>query len=98
MNGGATSIIYSTFRRQIVSGGADGSIVCTDTRQLGGIELWSVIKAHNSAITTLTMDPWEQTLVSGAADGEIKLWDLTTHTHLMTVNDSINISPEDLRK
>ena len=87
---GGTSIIGSTSKRQLIMGHSSGTLLCVDLRNPLGSEAWSIPRAHNSPITALAMDPWEQMLVSGSADGEIKIWDTETHALLATLSDALS--------
>jgi WD40 repeat protein len=83
----------------IISGGNGGVVNAYDTRYGGDVitvdkrfkennELWSLSKAHHVGITAMCMDPSETVLVTAAADGEIKLWDITSKALLLSVQEN----------
>ncbi|KAK2962639.1 putative Regulator of V-ATPase in vacuolar membrane protein 1 [Blattamonas nauphoetae] len=96
VNGGCTRVVHCESRRELITGGAAGNIVAVDMRMPSGGELWSLPRAHkiggyaaqSAAISALAIDEWEQSFVSASADGEIRLWDLSTHTLLAATSDA----------
>lgn len=70
--------IYDTSEgRYIITGGADKAIrIWTSSVKGNSFEQTQCLTGHQGSINTLSLLPKRQLLVSGSADGTVKLWDL----------------------
>ncbi|XP_065333652.1 dmX-like protein 2 isoform X2 [Cloeon dipterum] len=72
---GASSIIYAPQHQAIISAGKKGDICIFDVRQR---QLRQRFQGHESAVKCLALDPNEEFFVTGSADGDIKVWSMST--------------------
>ncbi|XP_059484944.1 dmX-like protein 2 [Neocloeon triangulifer] len=72
---GATSIIYAPQHQAIISAGKKGDICIFDVRQR---QLRQRFLGHESTVKCLALDPNEEFFVTGSADGDIKVWSMST--------------------
>lgn len=73
-------------RMRVVTGGLDGSLSIVDIRTKACI---AELPAHTDEVTCLALEmPRGRALVSGSADGEIKLWDSRTLLQLDVIQDA----------
>ncbi|XP_018017231.1 dmX-like protein 2 isoform X2 [Hyalella azteca] len=73
---GTAAMLYAPQNQILLSAGKKGTVCIFDVRQR---TLRHRFQAHESAIKCLALDPSEEFFVSGAADGDIKVWGLTVH-------------------
>ncbi|XP_046400831.1 dmX-like protein 2 isoform X2 [Ischnura elegans] len=73
---GASSVVYAPQHQVLISAGKKGDICVVDLRQR---QLKHRFQAHDSPIKCLAIDPSEEFFVTGAADGDIKVWGLSVH-------------------
>lgn len=78
------TVTYTPDGRQLVSGGADGTIRFWD-RESG--QLLRTVAAHASCVNTLAYSPDGAYLVSGGCDHAFKVWDAAT-LNLLANNDA----------
>ncbi|KAF0720785.1 Aste57867_64 [Aphanomyces stellatus] len=71
---GATSVVFSSRHQLLISGGESGSLNIFDVRRQRS--LYAVSTAHDSAITTLALHPKGHCVLSGSANGDVKIWSL----------------------
>ncbi|ORY37104.1 WD40 repeat-like protein [Rhizoclosmatium globosum] len=72
--GGAYSIAHTNKYQSIVAGGKKGDIFIFDVRQM---KHRKTFKAHDTTVKSLFVDEENGLLISGAAGGDIKVWDLS---------------------
>ncbi|KAJ3020012.1 UNVERIFIED_CONTAM: hypothetical protein HDU68_010402 [Siphonaria sp. JEL0065] len=72
--GGAYSIAHSNKYQSIISGGKKGDIFIYDDRQMKHLKTFH---AHDTTVKSLFVDEDNGLLISGAAGGDIKVWDLS---------------------
>ncbi|KAJ3076415.1 regulator of (H+)-ATPase in vacuolar membrane [Podochytrium sp. JEL0797] len=72
--GGAYSIAHTNRYQSIISGGKKGDLFIFDVRQM---KHRKTFRAHDSTIKSLYVDDENGFLISGAAGGDIKVWDLS---------------------
>lgn len=73
-------------RMRVVTGGLDGSLSIVDIRTKACI---AELPAHNDQVTCLALEiPRGRALVSGSANGEIKLWDSRTLLQLDVIQEA----------
>ncbi|KAI7855058.1 WD40-repeat-containing domain protein [Circinella umbellata] len=75
-DGGAYAIAYEPKNQLLFTGGKSGDIVVSDIRQRS---IMHTFTAHNSRIRSLAVDSVNGTLITGSIDGELKIWDASTH-------------------
>ncbi|XP_065223519.1 dmX-like protein 2 isoform X2 [Planococcus citri] len=73
---GASSILYAPQHQLLISAGKKGYVFIFDLRQR---RLMYRSQLHDSPIRCLALDPHEEFFVTGAADGDIKVWGLAAH-------------------
>ncbi|EJD75711.1 hypothetical protein LOAG_17206 [Loa loa] len=87
---GATSVMYLSSYQTIVSGGRHGELCVWDIRQR---RLRTTVKCfENSAVKCLVSDPFQQIIVAGSNDGDIKVWNTDLVPHLVTSLDSEHVA------
>lgn len=77
---GAYSIAHSDRHGLIFSGGKKGAISLIDVRQRANI---FNIPAHQKKVTSLRVDEETGSLVSGSADGQVKIWSINAILEVM---------------
>ncbi|VDN05634.1 unnamed protein product [Thelazia callipaeda] len=87
---GATSVIYLSSQQSIVSGGRHGELCIWDFRQR---RLRTTVKSFdNSAVKCLVSDPFQQIIVAGSNDGDIKVWSTDLAPNLVAALDSEHVA------
>ncbi|VDK82754.1 unnamed protein product [Onchocerca ochengi] len=87
---GATSVMYLSSYQAIVSGGRHGELCIWDVRQR---RLRTTVKCfENSSVKCLVGDPFQQIIVAGSSDGDIKIWNTDLVPHLVTSLDGEHIA------
>jgi len=76
---GTSCIVYAAQHQTLVTAGKKGDICIFDMRQRA---LRHKFQAHESAVKSICIDPHEEILVTGSADGDIKIWGLSVHKQL----------------
>ncbi|ODM97221.1 DmX-like protein 2 [Orchesella cincta] len=69
---GCVALSYSEEHQSLISAGKKGAVCIWDIRQRS---LRHRFQGHESAIKCLCLDPSEEFFCTGAADGDIKVWD-----------------------
>ena len=70
-DGGATSLGYSRSRQRLFCGGRRGEVCIFDIRQFS---LLQCLPIHSSSVNCIAMNDIDGYFVTGAADGEIKVY------------------------
>ncbi|XP_029115252.1 dmX-like protein 1 isoform X2 [Scleropages formosus] len=78
---GATVLSLASRQQLLISGGRKGWICVMDLRLRSPRQSF---QAHDSPIKALAVDPTEDCFISGSAEGNIKIWSLTTQGLLHT--------------
>ncbi|VDK77572.1 unnamed protein product, partial [Litomosoides sigmodontis] len=87
---GATSVMYLSSYQSIISGGRHGELCVWDIRQR---QLRATVKCfENSPVKCLVGDPFEQIIVAGSNDGDIKVWDTDLVPQLVTSLDGEHVA------
>ncbi|XP_054286224.1 dmX-like protein 2 isoform X3 [Macrosteles quadrilineatus] len=73
---GASSIVFAPQHQLLISAGKKGDVCILDVRQRS---IRHRFVAHESPVKCLAIDPAEEFFVTGAADGDIKVWGLSIH-------------------
>ncbi|KAI5722049.1 hypothetical protein M8J76_002899 [Diaphorina citri] len=76
---GASSLVFAPQHQLLISAGKKGDICVIDLRQR---VIRSRFNAHESPVKCLAIDPHEEFFVTGAGDGDIKVWSLSGN-HLL---------------
>lgn len=72
---GATVLQYAPKQQLIISGGRKGFVCVFDIRQR---QLVHTFQAHDSAIKALALDTSEDFFITGSAEGNMKVSDITS--------------------
>ena len=67
--------------KSIISGWSDGKVRAFFPQS--GKLMWTINDAHTKAVTSLTLSPDCGRLVTGGADGQVRLWRLSTESQQM---------------
>ncbi|KAK6110658.1 RAVE protein 1 C terminal family protein [Brugia pahangi] len=87
---GATSVMYLSSCQTIVSGGRHGELCVWDVRQR---RLRSTMKCfENSSVKCLACDPFQQIIVAGSNDGDIKVWNTDLVPNLVASLDGEHVA------
>uniref|UniRef100_G3UN45 Dmx like 1 n=1 Tax=Loxodonta africana TaxID=9785 RepID=G3UN45_LOXAF len=78
---GATVLAYAAKHQLLISGGRKGFTCVFDLRQRQQRHLF---QSHDSPIKAIAIDPTEEYFVTGSAEGNIKIWSLSTCSLLHT--------------
>ncbi|XP_029797416.1 dmX-like protein 1 isoform X2 [Suricata suricatta] len=78
---GATVLAYAPKHQLLISGGRKGFTCAFDLRQRQQRQLF---QSHDSPVKAIAVDPTEEYFVTGSAEGNIKIWSLSTFTLLHT--------------
>ncbi|XP_063820250.1 dmX-like protein 1 isoform X2 [Pseudophryne corroboree] len=78
---GATVITYAPKCQLLISGGRKGFTCLFDLRQRQQRHLF---QSHDSAVKAIAVDTTEEYFITGSAEGNIKVWSLTTCSLLHT--------------
>uniref|UniRef100_A0A667GEJ4 Dmx like 1 n=1 Tax=Lynx canadensis TaxID=61383 RepID=A0A667GEJ4_LYNCA len=78
---GATVLAYAPKHQLLISGGRKGFTCAFDLRQRQQRQLF---QSHDSPVKAIAIDPTEEYFVTGSAEGNIKIWSLSTFTLLHT--------------
>ncbi|XP_023230378.1 dmX-like protein 2 [Centruroides sculpturatus] len=70
---GGSAVLYSKQNQILITAGKKGFVCIFDIRQN---QMMHSFQAHDSAIKCMTLDPIEEFFVTGAADGDIRVWGL----------------------
>ncbi len=73
-DGGATSLGYSRSRQRLICGGRKGEVCIFDIRQYSLLQL---LQVHSSSVNCIAVNDIDGYFVTGAADGEIKVQQLS---------------------
>ncbi|KAJ3225333.1 regulator of (H+)-ATPase in vacuolar membrane [Clydaea vesicula] len=84
---GSYSLVYSKRHNLIFSGGKKGDIAVIDVRQR---QCMFSFPAHLKTIKTLCIDQSSGSLISGATDGLVKVWDIQS---MMSLISTTNATP-----
>ncbi|KAM9251077.1 dmX-like protein 1 isoform 4-T4 [Cariama cristata] len=72
---GATVLAYAPKHQLLISGGRKGFTCIIDLRQKQQQQL---LQSHDSPVKAIAVDPTEEYFVTGSAEGNIKVWSLST--------------------
>ena len=72
---GSPALLYAPQHHILISAGKRGDVCIIDVRQR---QLRHTFQAHDSAIKCLALDPMEEYFVTGSADGDIKVYPVST--------------------
>uniref|UniRef100_A0A915Q0C7 RAVE complex protein Rav1 C-terminal domain-containing protein n=1 Tax=Setaria digitata TaxID=48799 RepID=A0A915Q0C7_9BILA len=87
---GATSVVYLSSYQSVISGGRHGELCVWDVRQR---RLRAAVKCfENSPVKCLVGDPFEQIIVAGSNDGDIKVWNSDLMPHLVSSLDGEHVA------
>ncbi|XP_075864419.1 dmX-like protein 1 isoform X2 [Microcebus murinus] len=78
---GATVLAYAPKHQLLISGGRKGFTCIFDLRQRQQRQLF---QSHDSPVKAIAIDPTEEYFVTGSAEGNIKIWSLSTFGLLHT--------------
>ncbi|NWI91743.1 DMXL1 protein, partial [Pitta sordida] len=78
---GATVLAYAPKHQLLISGGRKGFTCVIDLRQKQQQQL---LQSHDSPVKAIAVDPTEEYFVTGSAEGNIKVWSLSTFSLLHT--------------
>ncbi|XP_006162399.1 dmX-like protein 1 isoform X2 [Tupaia chinensis] len=78
---GATVLAYAPKHQLLLSGGRKGFTCVFDLRQRQQRQLF---QSHDSPVKAIAVDPTEEYFVTGSAEGNIKIWSLSTFSLLHT--------------
>ncbi|NXM26996.1 DMXL1 protein, partial [Oxyruncus cristatus] len=78
---GATVLAYAPKHQLLISGGRKGFTCVIDLRQKQQQQL---LQSHDSPVKAIAVDPTEEYFVTGSAEGNIKVWSLSTFNLLHT--------------
>ncbi|XP_006886049.1 PREDICTED: dmX-like protein 1-like [Elephantulus edwardii] len=78
---GATVLAYAPKHQLLISGGRKGFTCVFDLHQRQQKQLF---QSHDSPVKAVAIDPTEEYFVTGSAEGNIKIWSLSTFTLLHT--------------
>uniref|UniRef100_A0A8D0FI42 Dmx like 1 n=1 Tax=Strix occidentalis caurina TaxID=311401 RepID=A0A8D0FI42_STROC len=78
---GATVLAYAPKHQLLISGGRKGFTCIIDLRQKQQQQL---LQSHDSPVKAIAVDPTEEYFVTGSAEGNIKVWSLSTSNLLHT--------------
>ncbi|KAL1773749.1 dmX 1 isoform X3 [Sigmodon hispidus] len=78
---GATVLAYAPKHQLLISGGRKGFTCIFDLRQQQQRQLF---QSHDSPVKAIAIDPTEEYFVTGSAEGNIKIWSLSTFSLLHT--------------
>ncbi|XP_017906156.1 PREDICTED: dmX-like protein 1 isoform X3 [Capra hircus] len=78
---GATVLAYAPKHQLLISGGRKGYTCVFDLRQRQQRQLF---QSHDSPVKAIAIDPTEEYFVTGSAEGNIKIWSLSTFSLLHT--------------
>ncbi|KAF5913513.1 hypothetical protein HPG69_017131 [Diceros bicornis minor] len=78
---GATVLAYAPKHQLLISGGRKGFTSVFDLRQRQQRQLF---QSHDSPVKAIAIDPTEEYFVTGSAEGNIKIWSLSTFNLLHT--------------
>ncbi|XP_069348937.1 dmX-like protein 1 isoform X5 [Eulemur rufifrons] len=78
---GATVLAYAPKHQLLISGGRKGFTCVFDLRQRQQRQLF---QSHDSPVKAIAIDPTEEYFVTGSAEGNIKIWSLSTFGLLHT--------------
>uniref|UniRef100_A0A8C2SY78 Dmx like 1 n=1 Tax=Coturnix japonica TaxID=93934 RepID=A0A8C2SY78_COTJA len=78
---GATVLAYAPKHQLLISGGRKGFTCIIDLRQKQQQQL---LQSHDSQVKAIAVDPTEEFFVTGSAEGNIKVWSLSTFNLLHT--------------
>uniref|UniRef100_A0A8C8R945 Dmx like 1 n=1 Tax=Pelusios castaneus TaxID=367368 RepID=A0A8C8R945_9SAUR len=78
---GATVLAYAPKHQLLISGGRKGFTCILDLRQKQQQQLF---QSHDSPVKAIAVDPAEEYFVTGSAEGNIKVWSLSTFNLLHT--------------
>uniref|UniRef100_A0A8C6IW43 RAVE complex protein Rav1 C-terminal domain-containing protein n=1 Tax=Melopsittacus undulatus TaxID=13146 RepID=A0A8C6IW43_MELUD len=78
---GATVLAYAPKHQLLISGGRKGFTCIIDLRQKQQQQL---LQSHDSSVKAIAVDPTEEYFVTGSAEGNIKVWSLSTFNLLHT--------------
>uniref|UniRef100_A0A8D0G2K2 DmX-like protein 1 n=1 Tax=Sphenodon punctatus TaxID=8508 RepID=A0A8D0G2K2_SPHPU len=78
---GAAVLAYAPKHQLLISGGRKGFTCILDLRQKQQRQLF---QSHDSAVKAIAVDPTEEYFVTGSAEGNIKVWSLSTFSLLHT--------------
>lgn len=78
---GATVLAYAPKHQLLISGGRKGFTCIFDLRQRQQRQLF---QSHDSPVKAIAIDPTEEYFVTGSAEGNIKIWSLSSFSLLHT--------------
>uniref|UniRef100_A0A4X2KR61 Dmx like 1 n=1 Tax=Vombatus ursinus TaxID=29139 RepID=A0A4X2KR61_VOMUR len=78
---GATVLAYAPKHQVLISGGRKGFTSVFDLRQRQQRQFF---QSHDSPVKAIAVDPTEEYFVTGSAEGNIKIWSLSTFNLLHT--------------
>lgn len=78
---GATVLAYAPKHQLLISGGRKGFTCAFDLRQRQQRQLF---QSHDSPVKAIAVDPTEEYFVTGSAEGNIKIWSLSSFSLLHT--------------
>ncbi|XP_055486984.1 dmX-like protein 1 [Leucoraja erinacea] len=81
---GATVLAYASKQQLLLSGGRKGFICILDLRQR---QLRQTFQAHDSPIKAIAVDPTEEYFITGSAEGNMKIWNLSTLNPIHTFSN-----------
>ncbi|XP_032873372.1 dmX-like protein 1 isoform X3 [Amblyraja radiata] len=81
---GATVLAYASKQQLLLSGGRKGFICILDLRQR---QLRQTFQAHDSPIKAIAVDPTEEYFITGSAEGNMKIWSLSTLNPIHTFSN-----------
>lgn len=76
---------YASQHQLLITGGKKGDVCIFDIRQRQLMHKFQAHDASSGAIRTIALDPSQEFFVTGAADGDVKLWTLGVHSCIATL-------------
>lgn len=83
-NKGVTAMALDSDAKQLVVGGADGTIRFVNART-GSVDEDKIIKAHEGPVTALVWTRGDASIVSGSQDRSVRGWKPSTRSRLFTI-------------
>ncbi|EDV26441.1 uncharacterized protein TRIADDRAFT_54433 [Trichoplax adhaerens] len=85
---GAGVVAYAPMRQVIITGGKRGHIciLITTVYDVRQRQLRYSFLAHDATINCLTIDETEEFFITGSSDGDIKVWNMSSHDELGKFN------------
>lgn len=81
------SVSWNNSGSHLFIGLKSGKLALFEVTESGGLELILCLQAHRDAITSLAVDPWGRSVITGSTDGTCAVWDLTSMCCSLLIHD-----------